>query len=100
MYVTSNTNKLNLSATTDVGNIKKGLSVLVSIDGEIALTYISSVFHRSVAFASRRACSHCVGDVSCYGGPPAPLGCSPVPDSFLGARRYEASPPASLWISS
>lgn len=44
---------------------------------EIALTYISSVFHRSVAFAFPRVCSHCDG---CHGdghrhdAPPGHLG--------------------------
>lgn len=77
---------------------KACLTVRVSIIREIALTYISCVFHRSVASASRRVCSRRV-DASCHDAPPGPLGCRSPVHSSPGARCYEQCPSGSRWIS-
>lgn len=75
---------------------KACLNVRVSIIREIALTYISCVFHRSVASASRRVCSRRV-DASCHDAPPGLLGCRSPVDSSLGVHCYGQS--GSRWIS-
>lgn len=77
---------------------KTCLNVRVSIIREIALTYISCVFHRSVASASRRVCSRRV-DASSHDAPLGPLGCRWAVDSSPGGHCYEPCLSGSQWTS-
>lgn len=87
----------NFNAPKPVEKLKR-LNVRVSIIREIALTYISCVFRRSVASASRRVCSRRV-DASCHGAPPGPLGRRWAVDSSPGAHCSGQRPSGSLWTS-
>lgn len=67
------------------GNMKVLCSITRNVDQrESALTYISSVFHKSVASASLRGCSHCHGDDRHHNAPAGHSECllSAVADSL------------------